>query len=169
MRRGLKDRSDRRVDPRRRRHSRRRFPDEEGTESCRQAGQDGSRNIAVAEDSPMRRGLKGLTLPGGSPYPFRVAEDSPMRRGLKASLRNRLAADEKCRRRFPDEEGTERTSRNHHTTCDQAQVAEDSPMRRGLKAINVIPIGPDEEGTERMASQTDSILVRIVKSQKIPR
>ena len=67
--------------------------------------------VSVAEDSPMRRGLKAdVSLVAVAEYArFYVAEDSPMRRGLKAGCT--------C-----------------NVTQSPAYVAEDSPMRRGLKA-----------------------------------
>ncbi len=110
--------------------SRRIFPDEEGTERA------GSRPCTawtsrVAESSPMRRGLKGggqRERPGG----LGVAESSPMRRGLKALVADIPALAARCRRIFPDEEGTE--SRRRPTGRLGA------PRRR---------IFPDEEGTER--------------------
>src|SRR5579883_136110 len=88
---------------------RRRFPDEEGTEivyACLCV----AKKPNVAEDSPMRRGLKCLGLANGLiQFSSPVAEDSPMRRGLKLE------------------------PWSTHVWLN-ADVAEDSPMRRGLKS-----------------------------------
>ncbi|SRR5581483_5324947 len=84
------------------------FPDEEGTESCC-ASCSGTRERAVAEYSPMKRGLKVRARCLGGVARWIVAEYSPMKRGLKG----RAAEFDK------------------HVS---ALVAEYSPMKRGLKA-----------------------------------
>ena len=154
---------------------RRRFPDEEGTERCirRYVRRHGAGR--VAEDSPMRRGLKahGIAVVDARRETCDVAEDSPMRRGLKGAMNGVVRASISfSRRRFPDEEGTERAVRSYAVA-----VAEDSPMRRGLKGAHRAVSQrhrrrrrfPDEEGTERQSAYANGDPGRCRRSQKIPR
>src|SRR5579871_6555126 len=86
---------------------RRRFPDEEGTEmQYRRSARRTPRS--VAEDSPMRRGLKLVEKGCVRPWSLRCRRRFPDEEGTEILLpdwETRVA--QLCRRRFPDEEGTE--------------------------------------------------------------
>ncbi len=109
---------------------RRIFPDEEGTERLPRGWQPAGA-VAVAESSPMRRGLKAfaLAVAAGVASSRRIFPDEE---GTERKKYSQDPANAICRRIFPDEEGTE-----SHTPPPRrargAPVAESSPMRRGLK------------------------------------